>query len=116
MQEKIDFFRSHSGKNSIEYNAISGQLIIINEEQQILCQRDDPKFDIFNVFEVSMEDIQHIRFLLNQTSVQNNEITLQIKAKVKNDSQMYHLKLHTLWSPLKKDGYIGIVGYFDNVK
>ena len=62
MQEKIDFFRSHSGKNSIEYNAISGQLIIINEEQQILCQRDDPKFDIFNVFEVSMEDIQHIRF------------------------------------------------------
>ena len=100
----------------IEYNAISGQLIIINEEQQILCQRDDPKFDIFNVFEVSMEDIQHIRFLLNQTSVQNNEITLQIKAKVKNDSQMYHLKLHTLWSPLKKDGYIGIVGYFDTVK
>ena len=111
MQEKIDFFKSHSGKNSIEYNAISGQLIIINEEQQILCQRDDPKFDIFNVFEASMEDIQHIRFLLNQTSVQNNEITLQIKAKVKNDSQMYHLKLYTLWSPLKKDGYIGIVGY-----
>lgn len=69
-----------------------------------------------HVFEVSMEDIQHIRFLLNQTSVQNNEITLQIKAKVKNDSQMYHLKLHTLWSPLKKDGYIGIVGYFDTVK
>ena len=63
-----------------------------------------------------MEDIQHIRFLLNQTSVQNNEITLQIKVKVKNDSQMYHLKLYTLWSPLKKDGYIGIVEYFDTVK
>ena len=29
---------------------------------------------------------------------------------------MYKLKLHTLWSPLKKDGYIGIVGYFDIVK
>ena len=116
MQEKIDFFRSHSGKNSIEYNAISGQLIIINEEQQILCQRDDPKFDIFNVFEVSMEDIQHIRFLLNQTSVQNKEISVQIKATVENNSQMYRMKLHTLWSPLKKDGYIGIIGYFDTVK
>ena len=103
MQEKIDFFRSHSGKNSIEYNAISGQLIIINEEQQILCQRDDPKFDIFNVFEVSMEDIQHIRFLLNQTSVQNKEISATIKATVENKSQMYKLKLHTLWSPMKKD-------------
>lgn len=115
MQEKIDFFKLNSGKNSIEYNAISGQLTIINEKQQILCQRDDPKFDIFNVFEVSMEDVQHIRFLLNQTSVQNKEISVQIKAKVENDRQMYHLKLHTLWSPLKKDGYIGIVGYFDSV-
>ena len=116
MQEKIDFFKLNSGKNSIEYNAISGQLTIINEKQQILCQRDDPKFDIFNVFEVSMEDVQHIKFLLNQTSVQNKEISLQIKAKVENDRQMYRLKLHTLWSPLKKDGYIGIIGYFDSVK
>lgn len=116
MQEKIDFFKLNSGKNSIEYNAISGQLTIINEKQQILCQRDDPKFDIFNVFEVSMEDVQHNKFLLNQTSVQNKEISLQIKAKVENDRQMYRLKLHTLWSPLKKDGYIGIVGYFDSVK
>ena len=116
MQEKIDFFKSNSGKNSIEYNAISGQLTIINEKQQILCQRDDPKFDIFNVIEVNEEDIQHIRVLLHQTSVQNKEISVQIKAKVENDSQMYKLKLHTLWSPLKKDGYIGIVGYFDIVK
>ena len=116
MQEKIDFFKSNSGKNSIEYNAISGQLTIINEKQQILCQRDDPKFDIFNVIEVREEDIQHIRVLLHQTSVQNKEISVQIKAKVENDSQMYKLKLHTLWSPLKKDGYIGIVGYFDIVK
>ena len=30
-----------------------------------------------------------------------------------NESQMYKLKLHTLWTPLKKDGYIGIIGYFD---
>ena len=30
MQEKIEFFKSNSGKNSIDYNAISGQLTIIN--------------------------------------------------------------------------------------
>ena len=41
---------------------------------------------------------------------------MQVKATVGNDSQMYKLKLHTLWSPLKKDGYIGIVGYFDVAK
>ena len=39
MQEKIDFFKSNSGKNSIDYNAISGQVTIQNGKQQILCQR-----------------------------------------------------------------------------
>ena len=39
MQEKIDFFKSNSGMNSIDYNAVSGQLTILNGKQQILCQR-----------------------------------------------------------------------------
>ena len=29
---------------------------------------------------------------------------------------MYKLKLHTLWSPMKKDVCIGIIGYFDIIK
>ena len=116
MQEKIDFFKMNSGKNSIEYNAISGQLTIMNEKKQIICQRDDPKYDVFNIFEVSGEDIGHVRDLLAQASEQNKEISLQVMAKMENKKQMYDLKLHTLWSPLKKDGFIGIVGYFDIVK
>ena len=103
--------------NSIDYNAISGQLTILNGKQQILCQRYNPKFDLFKEFGVNEEDVQHIQVLLHQTSVQNKEISVQIKATVENNSQMYYrLKLHTLWSPLKKDGYIGIVGYFDDIK
>ena len=116
MQEKIDFFKSNSGINSIDYNAVSGQLTILNGKQQILCQRDDPKFNLFKEFGVIEEDVQYIRVLLHQTSVQNKEISVQIKATVENNSQMYRMKLHTLWSPLKKDGYIGIIGYFDTVK
>ena len=116
MQEKIEFFKMNSGKNSIEHNAISGQLTIMNEKKQIICQRDDPKYDVFNIFEVSGEDIGHVRDLLAQASEQNKEISLQVMAKMENKKQMYDLKLHTLWSPLKKDGFIGIVGYFDIVK
>ena len=116
MQEKIDFFKSNSGMNSIDYNAVSGQLTILNGKQQILCQRDDPKFNLFKEFGVNEEDVQCIRGLLHQTSVQNKEISVQIKATVENNSQMYKLKLHTLWSPMKKDVYIGIIGYFDTVK
>ena len=71
---------------------------------------------MFKEFGVLEEDVQYIRVLLHQTSVQNKEISVQIKATVENNSQMYRLKLHTLWSPLKKNGYIGIIGYFDTVK
>ena len=116
MQEKIDFFKSNNGMNSIDYNAISGQLTILNGEHQILCQRDNLNFNLFKEFGVNEEDVQCIRVLLHQTSVQNKEISATIKATVENNSQMYRMKLHTLWSPLKKDGYIGIIGYFDIVK
>ena len=116
MQEKIDFFKSNSGMNSIDYNAVSGQLMILNEKQQILCQRNNPKFDLFREFGVSEEDVQQIQVLLHQTSVQNKEISVQLKATVENNSQKYKMKLHTLWSPMKKDVCIGIIGYFDTVK
>ena len=113
MQEKIDFFKKNSGRNSVDYNAVSGQLTIINENQQTLYQRVDSKFDVFKEFEVSEEDVQHIIDLLDHTSVQDKEISVQIEAKMENNRQLYNLKLHTLWSSLKKDGFIGIVGYID---
>ncbi len=116
MQEKIDFFKLNSGMNAIDYNAISGQLTILNAKQQILCQKDNPDFNLFKEFGIKEEDVQHIRDLLHQTSVFHKEISVQIKANVEKDSQMYQLKLHTLWSPLKKDGFIGIIGYFDTAK
>ena len=34
MQEKIDFFKSNSGTNSIDYNVVSGQLTILNENSR----------------------------------------------------------------------------------
>ena len=76
MQEKIDFFKSNSGMNSIDYNAISGQLTILNGKQQIICQRNNPKFDLFKEFGVNEEDVQYIRVLLHQTSMQNKEVSV----------------------------------------
>ncbi|MFQ9748864.1 MAG: Hpt domain-containing protein [Anaerobutyricum soehngenii] len=52
MREKIEFFLNRTvGINSIDYNASSGQLTIINEKQKIIYQREDPGFDVFKVFE-----------------------------------------------------------------
>ena len=87
----------------------------MNGKQQIICQKTDPKYDISNVFEVNREDIRQVSNLLDQTSIQNKEVLLHVMAKVENKRQMCALKLHTLWSPLKKDGYIGIVGYFESI-
>ena len=41
---------------------------------EILVQRKKENLNIFKLFEVSSEDIQHIRALLDQTSIQNTEI------------------------------------------
>ena len=61
--------------------------------QQILCQRENPNFSLFKEFGVLEEDVQYIRVLLHQTSVQNKEISVQIKATVENNSQMYRLEI-----------------------
>ena len=68
-----------------------------------LSKPKNPEFDLFKEFGVIEEEVQYIRVWLRQISVQNKEISVQIKATVENDSQMYKLKLHTLWSPMKKD-------------
>ena len=112
MQEKIEFFKTNGSRNSIEYNTISGQLII-NKNRQILYHGNSPKYDVCKEFGVSKEDIQQITDLLDQTSIENKEILLEIMTQVGNKKQKYDLKLHTLWSPLKEDGYIGVVGCFD---
>ena len=39
--------REKVGMNSIDYNAISGQLTILNGKQQILCQGNNPNFNLF---------------------------------------------------------------------
>ena len=46
---------------------------------------------------MSEEDVQHIIDLLDHTSVQDKEISVQIEAKMENNRQLYNLKLHTLW-------------------
>ena len=40
MQEKIKFFKENSGKISMEYNAISGKLVLTDGESQKEYQRD----------------------------------------------------------------------------
>lgn len=64
----------------------------MNEKQQIICQRNDPKYDISNVFEVNREDIRQVSNLLDQTSIQNKEVSLHVMAKVGNKRQMCALE------------------------
>ena len=65
-------------------NKKSYYILKLNGNQQILCQRNNPKINLFKEFGVNEEDVQYIRVLLHQTSVQNKEISVQIKATVEN--------------------------------
>ena len=79
-------------------------------------QRDLPGFDSFGVYDISEEDIQRVKDSLDSVSSKNKEVSIKVMLKVRGERQMCDLKLHTLWSSLKTDGYIGIVGQLDIVK
>ena len=116
MQEKIEFFKENSGKISMEYNAISGKLVLTDGESQKEYQRDLPGVNLYGAYGISEEDIQRIKDSLDSVSSKNKEVSMKVMLKVRGERQMCDLKLHTLWSPLKTDGYIGIVGQLDIVK
>lgn len=116
MQEKIKFFKENSGKISMEYNAISGKLVLTDGESQKEYQRDLPGFDLYGVYDISEEDIQRIKDSLDSVSSKNKEVSMKAMLKVRGERQMCDLKLHTLWSSLKTDGYIGIIGQLDIVE
>ena len=116
MQEKIKFFKENSGKISMEYNAISGKLGLTDGESQKEYQRDNLEFDLYGAYDISEEDIQRVKDSLDSVSSKNKEVSIKVMLKVRGERQMCDLKLHTLWSSLKTDGYIGIVGQLDIVK
>ena len=116
MQEKIKFFKENRGKISMEYNAISGNLVLTDGESQKEYQRDNLEFDLYGAYDISEEDIQRVKDSLDSVTSENKEISMKVMLKVRGERQMCDLKLHTLWSSIKTDGYIGIVGQLDIVK
>mgnify|MGYP007130404279 CR=1 FL=1 len=84
--------------------------------QQKEYQRDNLEFDLYGAYDISEEDIQRVKDSLDSVSSKNKEVSMKVMLKVRGERQMCDLKLHTLWSSIKTDGYIGIVGQLDIVK
>ena len=116
LQEKMKFFMTNSGKISMEYNAISGNLVLRDGESQKEYQRGVPGYDLYGAYDISEEDIQRVKDSLDSVSSKNKEVSMKVMLKVRGERQMCDLKLHTLWSSIKTDGYIGIVGQLDVVE
>ena len=85
-------------------------------ESQKEYQRDNLEFDLYGAYDISEEDIQRVKDSLDSVSSKNKEVSMKVMLKVRGERQMCDLKLHTLWSSIKTDGYIGIVGQLDIVK
>ena len=52
----------------MEYNAISGKLVLTDGESQKEYQRDLPGFDSYGVYDISEEDIQRVKDSLDSVS------------------------------------------------
>ena len=86
----------------MEYNAISGKLVLTDGESQKEYQRDLPGFDSYGVYDISEEDIQRVKDSLDSVSSKNKEVSIKVMLKVRGERQMCDLKLHTLWSSKKQ--------------
>ena len=87
MQEKIKFFKENSGKISMEYNAISGKLVLTDGESQKEYQRDLPGVDLYGAYDISKENSQRIDDSLDTVSSENKEDSMNVVLKIRGERQ-----------------------------
>lgn len=73
IREKIKFFKENSDKISIEYNAISGKLVLTDGESPRKNIRDNLEFDLYGAYDISEEDIQRVKDSLDSVSSKNKK-------------------------------------------
>ena len=111
MQERADFFASLCGGLQFDYNAISERANIVNWNEP-----PHSRYSVLNMKEmvifnrISQRDLQRIREALAATTPENKEFTLNIMLDLNGQPEGCDLHVHTLWSDLSPEHYVGILG------
>ena len=110
MQEKLEFFASLGGGMQFSYDVNSGLINVVdwNEPPQ-------KRYSVVNIEELNstgwlgQEDIRRIKESLESAAPENREVSLKIRLS-SEESSLYRMRAHTLWSEASPEHYVGVVG------
>ena len=111
MQERMDFFASLEGGLQFDYDAVSGLANVVNWNEP-----PQYRYSVINVADetsfryLSQKDFHRLKDALDATTPENREFSMSIMMPWGNEYQWCDLRIHSLWSPLSPDHYVGAIG------
>lgn len=111
MQERMNFFASLKGGIQFDYNSVSRLVNVTNWDEPPQYRYTVKNVADINCFSgLSQRDFHRLKDALDATTPEHREFSMSIMMPKGNEYEWCDLRVHSLWSDLSPEHYIGAVG------
>lgn len=111
MQERMNFFASLKGGIQFDYDSVSRLVNVTNWDEPPQYRYTVKNVANTNCFAcLSQKDFHRLKDALDATTPENREFSMSIMMPKGNEYEWCDLRVHSLWSDLSPEHYIGAVG------
>lgn len=111
MQERMNFFASLKGGIQFDYDSVSRLVNVTNWDEPPQYRYTVKNVADINCFSgLSQRDFHRLKDALDATTPENREFSMSIMMSKGNAYEWCDLRVHSLWSDLSPEHYIGAVG------
>lgn len=111
MQERMNFFASLKGGIQFDYDSVSRLVNVTNWDEPPQYRYTVKNVADINCFSgLSQRDFHRLKDALDATTPEHREFSMSIMMPKGNEYEWSDLRVHSLWSDLSPEHYIGAVG------
>lgn len=111
MQERMNFFASLKGGIQFDYDSVSRLVNVTNWDEPPQYRYTVKNVADINCFSgLSQRDFHRLKDALDATTPEHREFSMSIMMPKGNEYEWCDLRVHSLWSDLSPEHYIGAVG------
>lgn len=111
MQERMNFFASLKGGIQFDYDSVSRLVNVTNWDEPPQYRYTVKNVADINCFSgLSQRDFHRLKDALDATTPEHREFSMSIMMPKGNKYEWCDLRVHSLWSDLSPEHYIGAVG------
>ena len=111
MQERMNFFASLKGGIQFDYESVSRLVNVTNWDEPPQYRYTVKNVADINCFSgLSQRDFHRLKDALDATTPEHREFSMSIMMPKGNEYEWCDLRVHSLWSDLSPEHYIGAVG------